>query len=71
MTDASSLFERRKRVYKVLECLTEIEGDPDPGGFDGFDAAGRDDEAIRRERRSHVECLREYELHGGGRVNNR
>ena len=63
MTDASSLFERRKRVYKMLRCLVEVDNEPDPGGFDGFDPAGLDDEAIRREWRSHVQCLREYEGH--------
>ncbi len=29
MSDAGALFERRKRVYKLLECLTEIEADAD------------------------------------------
>lgn len=63
MADAGSLFERRKRVYKMLEYLTEVEDEEDPGGFADFDPIGRTDETIRREWRSHVECLREYEGH--------
>jgi hypothetical protein len=63
MSETATLLARRKRIYKLLQFLTEIEADLDPGGFGAFNPTGLDDLTIRRERRTHVECLREYEAH--------
>jgi hypothetical protein len=48
------------QIYELLACLTWIDENKNPGHFEDL---SRDDEneSVRRENRSHIECLREHE----------